>query len=965
MIYNERFVEFAGQKHPRLMGSTPVIEYAEVWDTMFAAIIKRGKEKREATRHKDVQLFLHRHGYLEEVFVTYTFVPILGADASVVGFYHTAVETTEQVLAMRRTHTLLGIGNHTTSARSIKDYWAALLAAFESNPQDVPYVAAFEFKELSEDISARSSSTNNKYGPSSTASSRVPRSCGFVGAVRIPITGIPMSLEALNDQDHFSQAVRKCISTGQATELNRDEHNLPDWLCDINHESSPDATKCNSAVVVPIRPTARDEGDGQNAIGFIVLGLNPHRKYEETYERYVHLWGRQMATSAASVVLLEQEIRRQEQLAIQLSISAKTQRQTQARFSRFAELADVAMWIVDGEDQVIYANRAWREQTQLHDEIQMASDWIKAVAPDSRATVEKAWKRVVEEKCPQVFEAQLTSPKAATDDAASEKTPKLRWILCSAFPEVGEGGTLESVWACNTDISHQKWAEALVEQRLSDVLETKRQSENFIDMTSHEMRNPLSAIMQCADGIVSSLNDMLTSADQTTPAAFSQSTINVMLEMAQTIVLCAQHQNRIVNDILTLSKLDASLLTVTLVATDPIGTLESALKLHQRELLNAGITGSLIVEDSYKDLGIGGVFLDPSRLLQLLINLVANAIKFTQFADQRKISLRLGASLDNPAAADDHDYFVGRSSRVIAETPNQLVAGMKVYLNFAVEDTGCGLNEEERQRLFLRFSQANQRTHVQYGGSGLGLFICKEIVELCGGRIGVTSQPGKGSTFKFFLPVQTAPVETPPINQSAVWPILTPSGRGTAIASDVPHATQVVGRQEEMPDAPIPTAITQPTEINNHSSKTKPSHTETELHILVVEDNLINQKVMANQLRKLGAAVYVADHGLDALAFLDKTHFSKDASGDSIPLSVVLLDSEMPVMDGLTCIKYIRERQQTGIYTKWVPVVGVTANARPEQVKKAMDAGMDEVATKPVRIATLMEQIRELLSRER
>lgn len=99
----------------------------------------------------------------------------------------------------------------------------------------------------------------------------------------------------------------------------------------------------------------------------------------------------------------------------------------------------------------------------------------------------------------------------------------------------------------------------------------------------------------------------------------------------------------------------------------------------------------------------------------------------------------------------------------------------------------------------------------------------------------MTSQPGKGSTFKFFLPVQTAPAETPPINQSAVWPILTASGQGTAIASDVPHATQIVGRQEEMPDAPSPTAITQPTETNNHSSKIKPSHTEIELHILVVE----------------------------------------------------------------------------------------------------------------------------------
>lgn len=177
---------------------------------------------------------------------------------------------------------------------------------------------------------------------------------------------------------------------------------------------------------------------------------------------------------------------------------------------------------------------------------------------------------------------------------------------------------------------------------------------------SHEMRNPLSAIMQCADGIVSSLNDMLTSADQTRPAAFSQSTINVMLEMAQTIVLCAQHQNRIVNDILTLSKLDASLLTVTLVATDPIGTLESALKLHQRELLNAGITGSLIVEDSYKELGISGVFLDPSRLLQLLINLVANAIKLW-------VSFFLVCLL-----TDGHKYSIRGSTKNIITTQRQL-----------------------------------------------------------------------------------------------------------------------------------------------------------------------------------------------------------------------------------------------------------------------------------------------------
>lgn len=135
------------------------------------------------------------------------------------------------------------------------------------------------------------------------------------------------------------------------------------------------------------------------------------------------------------------------------------------------------------------------------------------------------------------------------------------------------------------------------------------------------------------------------------------------------------------------------------------------------------------------------------------------------------------------------------------------------------------------------------------------------------------------------------------------------------------------------------------------------------LHVLVVEDNLINQKVMAQQLRKAGCIVHVANHGADALNFLKTTTFARGCGPNAVPLSLILMDQEMPVMDGLTCIRHIREWQNSGELTRPVPVIAVTANARPEQIQKAKQAGMDDVVTKPVRIAELVPQMYTLVDK--
>lgn len=136
---------------------------------------------------------------------------------------------------------------------------------------------------------------------------------------------------------------------------------------------------------------------------------------------------------------------------------------------------------------------------------------------------------------------------------------------------------------------------------------------------------------------------------------------------------------------------------------------------------------------------------------------------------------------------------------------------------------------------------------------------------------------------------------------------------------------------------------------------------------------MINQKVMSQQLRKAGFTVHVANHGVECLDFISQSSYSSEPTtpereqaqeqleAPPTPLSIILLDLEMPTMDGLTCIRHIREKQLKGEILGHVPVIAVTANARSEQINTAIEAGMDEVVTKPFRIPELVPQMRRLV----
>lgn len=202
---------------------------------------------------------------------------------------------------------------------------------------------------------------------------------------------------------------------------------------------------------------------------------------------------------------------------------------------------------------------------------------------------------------------------------------------------------------------------------------------------------------------------------------------------------------------------------------------------------------------------------------------------------------------------------------------------MKVYIIFAVRDTGRGLSDPERDLLFARFSQASPRTHIDYGGSGLGLFISRRLTEMHGGAIGFSSTAGVGSTFAFYV-----------------------KSRKTVLTR----------RQSEIGSAAVDLSIrAQASVLSNRSRDSKDQSpvrlvsTEvaaTDIHVLIVEDNLVNQRVLAKQLKNIGMKVSVANHGGEALEHLRTTNYCVKNGTHINHLDLILMDWEMPASPTLS-----------------------------------------------------------------
>jgi signal transduction histidine kinase/CheY-like chemotaxis protein len=354
--------------------------------------------------------------------------------------------------------------------------------------------------------------------------------------------------------------------------------------------------------------------------------------------------------------------------------------------------------------------------------------------------------------------------------------------------------------------------------------------DEFLATMSHELRTPMNAVV----GVTTLLN--------TTPLSKLQKSYVEKLDISSRYIL------DLIDNILDFARLERDSLSIENISFDLDKKILEVKKLLIDQATRKGLY--LDFPEHHFNYTLKG---DPVRLLQILVNLLGNAIKFTE---KGRVSLKI-----KPQPVKHH----------------------KVRLHFRIKDTGIGFSDEQRERIFTAFSQAESSTSRRYGGSGLGLAITKKLVEKMGGVLQVESTPGKGSEFGFSLEFE--------------------------IASDNSCADS--GSDKFQPD------------INPVSSS---------VGILLVDDDPINQFIGKELLKVLGFSVDIASDGHEALTLLDKKTYN-----------LVLLDISMPGMDGYETTEKIR--QKFSPYE--LPVVALTAHAVTGKRERCMNAGMNDYLTKP------------------
>ncbi len=385
----------------------------------------------------------------------------------------------------------------------------------------------------------------------------------------------------------------------------------------------------------------------------------------------------------------------------------------------------------------------------------------------------------------------------------------------------------------------------LIEAKKKAVSAAKAKS-SFLANMSHEIRTPLNAILGMTELA-------LRTEDQEQNAVY----LNHVLEAGDSLLT-------LINDILDFSKIEAGKMVL---GTEPFRLstiIDSVMRIHRIQAEDKELEITQDVASNVPDVLLG----DPQRLRQILINLMGNAVKFTSEG-----SIALSVRTEQSAQKEDD---------------------RSVLLRFSVRDTGVGIPRSRQKDIFSDFMQADASITRRFGGSGLGLTICSQLVRLMDGTISVTSTEGKGSTFTFTVRLQRS------------------------------HPDELIdnGNAENVPSPDIP-----------------------HLNILLADDNALNRKLAATVLQEQGHDVTQVENGYEAVELLKAGHFD-----------MVLMDVQMPIMDGITATRVIRD-PNSGVLNPSIPIIALTAHALKGDRERFLSVGMNAYLAKPIRITRLIETI--------
>lgn len=819
-IYNVNFAVMAEKAHPFLMGrgfDEALPELTQAIAPVFAAATEHGT----AVDVGDIELFVKRNGYLEETYFVGQFIPLRGDSGEVEGFYNTVLESTARVIHERRRKVADLISGGVP--RSLDEVFTIFFDALRTNPRDITAAMLYTLDDSAapgmDNLHLRGTIGVPDGHPCAPAHARLESSQGGLIPLfrHIKATGKPYVL-SLDTPDEF----------------------VPQGLFDgIEWQGFGEPSHTVLVLPVPI---------SGEIVGFYVQGTNPRRLHDSTSERSIRDKVTQLAAQYAASIAKEQAYLREKALERRATDSEN-------RLREIAKRAPLGMYQVGPDSNIEWANDQFYEITG-HDRSKPAmTDFREMLAVEERAKELSLNEQMLSGATATRAVREIRLNRRWTPptyiDASRSSEPADAWILAVTFP-LRENGETKMLFGYVTDISRQKWAEDV--QTRAAV-----KAEAFLDVTSHELRNPLTAIIQLADSIAKSMEA------KPEPGIHEYRDIaQESAEAASTILACAAHQKRIIDDVLVLSRLDSQMLSITPTTASPSVVIENTMKIFEGVAAQKGIKlASGRVNDALDLRRVNHVYVDTTRLMQVIINMISNAIKFTATQPKREISVVYGVRAQRPSHFETP--FGDLKWVPQNQTPAKPYATMldstpdeeQIYVYFLVQDTGPGLAPAEIQRLFQRFSQATTKTNVTYGGSGLGLYICRELAEKQGGRVGVASKEGEGSVFGFYLETKAMNV---PVEQATT------------------------------PSKTVGAAMLQPREG---------------IHVLLVEDNLINQRVLVKQLQRAKCTVAVANQGFEALAVLEKrgcwqekTNGSGLQNGDrsnNLPIDIVLMDIEMPV----------------------------------------------------------------------
>jgi PAS domain S-box-containing protein len=446
---------------------------------------------------------------------------------------------------------------------------------------------------------------------------------------------------------------------------------------------------------------------------------------------------------------------------------------------------------------------------------------------------EAAIKRVLSEKS--VTDYELT---------ARARDGKQTVVSYNATTFYDRNRTLQGVFAAARDVTERKRVEAELQQAKAAAESASRTKSDFLASMSHEIRTPMNAIMGIADLLAKTA---LSSEQDKYVQIFRRAGDNLL---------------NLINDILDLSKVEASQLELERTGFSLNDHLEKVTEMVVARAEEKGLAMVCEIAPGVPNDLVG----DPTRLRQVLLNLLGNAIKFTESGE---VTLRVAPD-GNPS--------------------------VPTALRFTVSDTGIGIPGEKLGRVFERFTQADSSTTRRFGGSGLGLTICRRLVELMGGRIWVESEVGKGSVFAFAVPFEIAAA----VNRPTAAPV------GTGLEPALPA-----------------------------------------LRILLAEDSPDNCIITIAYLEDTPYQVEIAETGAIACEKFRAGRYD-----------LVLMDRQMPVMDGLTATRTIRAWEQENDRAP-TPIIALTASALKGDREKCLAAGCTAFLTKPIKQEVLLQAIKE------